>query len=211
MARDFSTGYMASRSVKLEMFSAQSTAVPPGRRSSPKGSSQRLWDVEYSGPDTVFLAGDNGVISRSTDGGATWKSIQSGGAAVTHDLDALDAKRAWSAQDAGEIAYTTNGGRQWIRASVQGFDSLGKLMAVAFADASRGLGRWSKCNFLAEAMASFARSSDGGKTLGGAAGDSPISPFSMVSKRRAHSTAFAVGGFDLVGGGLVLRTIDADF
>ena len=109
----------------------------------PQGTGQRLWDVEYSGLDTAFLGGDNGVISRSIDDGATWNSVQSGGAAVTHDFDAIDARHAWSAQDAGEITYTLNGGRQWIRASVQGFDSLGKIFAVAFADLSRGwVGRW---------------------------------------------------------------------
>ena len=104
----------------------------------PQGSSQRLWDVEYADASTAFLAGDNGVISRSTDAGATWSSIQSGGAAVTHGFDKVDGRHAWAGQDAGEIVYTTNGGTQWIRASVRGFDDFGHLMAVAFANRSRG-------------------------------------------------------------------------
>jgi photosystem II stability/assembly factor-like uncharacterized protein len=171
----------------------------------PQGTGERLWDVEYSDPDNIFLAGDNGTISRSTNGGANWNSIQSGGAAVTHDIDALDAKRAWSAQDAGEIAYTTNGGRQWIRASVAGFDSLGSIMAVAFADASRGWAAGAN-QFFGGSNGILAGSSDGGKNW---EVQLVISDFTFFGLETTGTlTAFAVGGFDFVGGGLVLRTTD---
>jgi photosystem II stability/assembly factor-like uncharacterized protein len=85
-----------------------------------------------------FFAGDNGAISRSLNGGATWASIQSGGAGVTHKFDFVDARHAWAGQDAGEIVYTLTGGRQWIRATVGGFDAFGKIMALAFANTSTG-------------------------------------------------------------------------
>jgi photosystem II stability/assembly factor-like uncharacterized protein len=170
-----------------------------------QGSSQRLWDVEYSGPDTVFLAGDNGVISRSIDGGATWNSIQSGAAGVTHGFDAVDAKHAWAAQDAGEIAYTLNGGRQWIRSSVQGFDSFGQLMAVAFADTAQGWTAGANA-FFGGSNGILCGSSDGGKSW---QVQVVIPDFTFNGLETINTlTAFAVGGFDFVGGGLVLRTVD---
>ena len=170
-----------------------------------QGSSQRLWDVEYSGPDNVFLAGDNGVISRSTDGGASWNSIQSGGAAITHSFDAIDARHAWASQDAGEIVYTLNGGRQWIRASVQGFDVFGEIFAVAFADASNGWAGGADA-FFGGSRGPLCHSTDGGKTW---AEQLEISDFTFNGLEAIDPlTAFAVGGFDFVGGGLVLRTTD---
>lgn len=171
----------------------------------PVGSGQRLWDVEYSGADTVFLAGDNGVVSRSTDGGATWNSIQSGGTAVTHGFDRVDARHAWAGQDGGEIVYTTNGGLQWVRAAVQGFDSLGKIFAVAFADTARGWAGGVNA-FFGGSNGVLSRSSDGGKTW---QQQLSIPDFTFNGLEAIDTlTAFAVGGSDFVGGGLVLRTVD---
>jgi photosystem II stability/assembly factor-like uncharacterized protein len=170
-----------------------------------QGSGQRLWDVEYASADTVFLAGDNGAISRSTNAGATWTSIQSGAAGVTHGLDATDAQHAWAAQDAGEIAYTINGGRQWIRATVPGFDVFGQIMAVAFADNSTG---WAGGNdaFFGGSRGVLSHSSNGGKTW---QEQLEISDFTFNGLDAIDTlTAFAVGGFDFTGGGLVLRTTD---
>src|SRR5439155_699895 len=84
------------------------------QRIQPQGSGQRLWSVKYSDLNTAFFGCDNGAISRSVSGGATWASIQSGGAGVTHKFDFVDGRHAWAGQDAGEIVYTLNGGRQWI-------------------------------------------------------------------------------------------------
>ena len=113
------------------------------------------------------------------------------------------ARHAWSGQDAGEIAYTTNGGRQWIRASVQGFDVFGQIMAVAFADSSTG---WAGGNdaFFGGSRGVLSRSSDGGKTW---EEQLEFSDFTFNGLETIDSLiAFAVGGFDFTGGGLVLRT-----
>ena len=169
----------------------------------PQGSGQRLWDVEYADANTLFLGGDNGAISRSTNAGVRWAPIQSGGAAVTHAFDATDAKHAWSGQDAGEIAYTINGGRQWIRAVVQGFDVFGKIMAVAFADNSHG---WVGGNdaFFGGSRGVLSHSTNGGKTW---QQQLEISDFTFNGLETIDSlAAFAVGAFDFTGGGLVLRT-----
>jgi photosystem II stability/assembly factor-like uncharacterized protein len=145
------------------------------------------------------------VISRSTDGGATWTSIQSGAAGVTHGFDAIDSKHAWAGQDAGEIAFTVNGGRQWVRATVNGFDVFGQIMAVAFADNFTG---WAGGNdeFFGGSRGVLSHSSDGGKTW---EEQLEIFDFTFNGLETIDSrTAFAVGSFDLVGGGLVFRTMD---
>jgi photosystem II stability/assembly factor-like uncharacterized protein len=167
------------------------------------GSGQRLWDIEYADADTVFLAGDNGVISRSINGGATWNSIQSGGAAVTHGFDSVDARHAWAAQDAGEIVYTTNGGRQWVRSLVQGFNEFGHVMAVAFADTSTGWAAGRNDDF-GGSRGIIGHSSDGGRTW---LQQFEVTDFTFNGLETTDAqTAFAVGAFEFVGGGLVLRT-----
>jgi len=170
-----------------------------------QGSGQRLWDIEYSGPDTAFLAGDNGVISRSINGGASWAPIQSGGAGVTHGFDAVDALHAWAGQDAGEIVYTVNGGRQWVRSSVQGFDTFGQIMDIAFADTSTGWAAGADA-FFGGSRGVLSRSSDGGKTWH----EQVEFPDFTFNRLEAISplNAYAVGTYDLGGRGMVLRTTD---
>lgn len=175
------------------------------QRIQPQGSGQRLWDVKYSDVNTAFFGGDNGAISRSVNSGVTWASIQSGGAGVTHKFDFVDARHAWAGQDAGEIVYTLNGGRQWIRATVGGFDAFGKIMAVAFANTSTGWAGGSDA-FFGGSNGIVSRSSDGGKTW---QQQLAISNFTFNGLEAIDPlTAFAVGGFDLVGGGAVLRTLN---
>ena len=168
-----------------------------------QGTGQRLWDVEYANANTIFLAGDNGVISRSTDAGATWNSIQSGGSAVTHGFDSLDAQRAWAAQDGGEIVFTTNGGTQWVRTLVQGFDTLGKVMDVAFADAAIGWAGGGNQGFSGN-RGVLSRSTNGGRSW---TQQLEVTDFTFKGLETTNTqTAFAVGAFDFIGGGLVLRT-----
>jgi hypothetical protein len=88
---------------------------------------------------------------------------------------------------------------------VQGLDSLDKIFAVAFADLSRGWAAGAN-PFFGGSNGLVARSSDGGKTWGL---QLLIADFTFNGLGAIDSlTAFAVGGFDFVGGGLVFRTTD---
>jgi photosystem II stability/assembly factor-like uncharacterized protein len=169
----------------------------------PVGTGQRLWDVEYANATTLFLVGDNGGISRSTNGGTNWRSIQSGGAAVTHAFDSVDARHAWAGQDAGEIVYTTNGGVQWVRATVSGFDEFGFLMGVAFADRSIGWAGGGN-DFFGGTLGMVARTTNGGRTW---QRQLQVPEFTFLGLEAVGTqTAFAVGAFPFIGGGLVMRT-----
>jgi photosystem II stability/assembly factor-like uncharacterized protein len=67
------------------------TAARPGKRSSRRVPDSSCGPLNIPGRTPLSSPGDNGVISRSIDGGATWNSIQSGGT-VTHDFDAIDGR-----------------------------------------------------------------------------------------------------------------------
>ena len=47
-------------------------------------------------------------------------------------MDAVDGLHAWAANDGGEVLYTVNGGFQWNRVVVSGFDNYGRLQDVDF-------------------------------------------------------------------------------
>jgi photosystem II stability/assembly factor-like uncharacterized protein len=167
------------------------------------GSAQRLWDVEFASADTLFACGDWGTITRSTDGGLTWSSIQSGGAGATYDFDSLDAQHAWCAQDAGEMAFTSNGGAQWVRSLVSGFDAYGKVLAVALADESTGWAAgYEPISF--GSLGVLSHSTDGGHTWHT---QLQLTDFRFMGLAAIDTqTAIAVGSFEFAGGGLILRT-----
>ena len=170
------------------------------------GSGQRLWDVEYADPNTVILAGDNGIVSRSIDAGLTWMSIQSGAAGITHGFDSLDAQHAWAGQDAGEIAYTTNGGVQWERASVSGFDVYGHLNDVGFPTMMNGWAVGWNDVFPNGSRGLICRSDDGGRSW---RQQHEITDFFFEGVEAINDQlAFAVGGYEFGQGGLVLRTVN---
>jgi photosystem II stability/assembly factor-like uncharacterized protein len=125
------------------------------------GTGPRLWDVEFGDALTAFYSGDSGAINRSVDGGSTWTSAQSGGTGITRAIDFLDGQRAWAANEGGEVLSTSNGGMQWLRVAVTGFDVYGQIHDVDFVDASRG---WAvgKNDYFGGSDGRISRSSDGG-------------------------------------------------
>jgi photosystem II stability/assembly factor-like uncharacterized protein len=129
----------------------------------PIGSGPRLWDVESWNTARSVYSGETGAIATTGSGGLTWRSIQSGGAGATHGLDAVDALRAWAANDGGEILLTVNGGRRWQRFAVAGFDNYGRVEDVDFFDASLG---WAvgRHEVFGGGFGRIVRSTDGGRS-----------------------------------------------
>lgn len=127
------------------------------------GTGPRLWDVESWSAATSVYGGETGGLALTTSGGANWTSLQSGGTGPTHGLDAVGPLHAWAANDGGEVLYTVNGGRQWERIVVTGFDNYGRIEDVDFLDASLG---WAvgRHEFFGGGVGRIVRSSDGGRT-----------------------------------------------
>ncbi|QLQ05309.1 MAG: hypothetical protein HZY76_03825 [Anaerolineae bacterium] len=64
------------------------------------------------------VAGD-GLILKTTDGGATWVEQAHPVTGWLHGLNCFDANRCWTAGKFGYILRTTNGGASWVRSSAR--------------------------------------------------------------------------------------------
>ena len=164
-------------------------------------SYEYLWSIQFTDASIGMYVGATGIIERSTDGGVTWSSRQSGGAGTTHGLDAVDELHAWAANDGGEVLYTTDGGAFWQRVYVPGVDTYGRMNDVDFVDATTG---WSvgKSSSFGGDVGVIVRSTDGGATfqLQKNFGDT-IDAVAAIDAQ----TAFVVGTF-YTNRGFVLRT-----
>jgi photosystem II stability/assembly factor-like uncharacterized protein len=121
-----------------------------------------LFKVVAAGPKYAWAVGDHEQIYATSDGGVTW-SRQTGTAENNGRFESVffrDARRGWAAgaefspSYRGVVFRTTNGGRNWTRATV----SVGtKLSAIGFSDATHG---WT-AGYEAD---KFYKTIDGGKT-----------------------------------------------
>ena len=99
------------------------------------GTSQALWDVSFVNASTGWVAGDNGTIRHTTNGGTTWSGQTSGTTNLLRGVVFVDANTGWVAGYGGTILHTTNGGTTWT-AQTSGTGS--NLQDVAFANANTG-------------------------------------------------------------------------
>lgn len=72
--------------------------------------SERLNCIEFSGMNTGYAAGYNGMILKTNDNGVTWNIQQSGVSGILRSIDFADAATGYICGDAGVILKTTNGG-----------------------------------------------------------------------------------------------------
>ena len=62
----------------------------------------------------VIAVGDDGVVTRSEDGGATFTTQQVAAGVRLWDIDMVDETYGWIVGDGGLILRTTNGGTTWV-------------------------------------------------------------------------------------------------
>jgi hypothetical protein len=100
--------------------------------------------VSFTDPNTGTVVGDNGIILRTTDGGATWMSQSSLTADNLHGVSFTDANTGtvvggWSAASypswLAVILHTTDGGATWTNVSLP---TTNVLAAVCWTDANTG-------------------------------------------------------------------------
>jgi photosystem II stability/assembly factor-like uncharacterized protein len=70
--------------------------------------------VSFTDANTGTAVGSNGVIVRTTDGGATWSQQQSGVLFDLFDVSFLDADNGIAVGDVGIIVRTTDSGATWV-------------------------------------------------------------------------------------------------
>ncbi len=70
-------------------------------------------EFDFVNDQVGWAVGYHGTVGRTTDGGASWESLDPG---VTHDFHGISARstlEAWVAGDGGNIYFTTDGGVNW--------------------------------------------------------------------------------------------------
>jgi len=116
-------------------------------------SPENIHGVMLPDNDHIWIVGDHGFISHSSDGGKTWNSQKSGVETLLVDGVFLDNTAGWVAGLYGTILHTTDGGKTWTKQNT-GTDK--HLFSVSFVDAQNGwaIGEWH----------TIIHTADGGKT-----------------------------------------------
>ena len=82
-----------------------------------------------------IAVGNDGVILKSTDGGATWQTRPSGTKEHLSSIKMVSSSIGWAVGYSGTIVKTMDGGESWI---TQNLNSGGSINAASFADEYRG-------------------------------------------------------------------------
>ncbi|MHC1739151.1 MAG: YCF48-related protein [Ignavibacteriaceae bacterium] len=113
--------------------------------------------IEFINPDTGWVCGDYGTILKTTNGGLSWNSQESGTRTSLWDITFTDQSTGWAvtyfAEDQmGKIIKTTNGGVTW---NTQFRNPEGTITKIFFIDHNKGWAVGSSVVF---------KTSDGGNT-----------------------------------------------
>jgi len=82
-----------------------------------------------------WACGELGAIQTTTDGGATWRMLQTGSLRIFYAVTAVDEKQIWIAGAAGLVLHTVDGGQNW---GEQPSGVTQALRAIRFVDARLG-------------------------------------------------------------------------
>ena len=74
---------------------------------------EELKTVKFINALTGWVAGGNGAILKTTDGGNNWSLQTSGTTKTLRSIFFLDANNGWACGDGGTIITTSNGGTTW--------------------------------------------------------------------------------------------------
>ncbi|MCX6281964.1 MAG: YCF48-related protein [Bacteroidetes bacterium] len=101
----------------------------------PKPSSNIPYSICFPDQNTGYIAGDYGMIAKTTDGGATWFMQNSGTSWELESVYFTDAYTGYAAGVHGTIIKTTDGGATWVSLNS---GTTAWLHSVHFADVNTG-------------------------------------------------------------------------
>ncbi|MBU0486422.1 MAG: hypothetical protein KKA07_04140 [Bacteroidetes bacterium] len=81
----------------------------------PKPHGVSLLDIEQADPQTIFCAGNSGVILKSTDAGLSWVMLESKTQSNFTRLCVLSRDTVWAVGSGGTVLKTEDGGNTWNR------------------------------------------------------------------------------------------------
>src|SRR5690606_262997 len=126
-----------------------------------------LRDVAYADETNLWVAGDRGVILRSSDGGQHWDQLPLGTSVPLHSDSVAARHRGWTVggvaplhghRTRGVVLRTIDGGATW---QPQMVDTMPRLTRVKFFDAASGMASGYSSAFY---PAGIFTSQDGGKS-----------------------------------------------
>ena len=94
-----------------------------------------LTSVFFVDANTGWIAGENGTILHTTDGGLLWRTQNVPTAVDLESISFANANQGWAVGDSGVILHTENGGITW---SLQTSGLITDLKSVFFIDATTG-------------------------------------------------------------------------
>ena len=115
---------------------ATPTPIPADWTRLSTGVANTLESVYFVDPQTGWVAGSNGTILHTTDGGLSWQHQDSGSTEIVRDIFFLDQNRGWVVGDERLILRTTNGGNTWETQQCPADTKT--LESIYFADANHG-------------------------------------------------------------------------
>jgi len=101
----------------------------------PDNTNASLWGIANWGPDSIWLAGDQGTIRFSSNGGQSFVGQNSGTSIFLFGASFISSADGWIAGDYGRVLHTTNGGQSW---STQQTPVGSRLYDVCFLDSQNG-------------------------------------------------------------------------
>src|ERR1043165_3521781 len=137
--------------VALCLVAAAATAfAQDGWAKQPAGSMAGLHSVFFIDQNRGWAAGSKGTLLHTEDGGRTWKSTAASTDDVVRDIFFIDEKNGWLVCEVNAYqlkntddprAYlmkTTDGGENWKRIEIKGFDVNAILVRAVFNRSGRG-------------------------------------------------------------------------
>jgi len=94
-----------------------------------------LTSVFFVDANTGWVAGENGTILHTTNGGSLWQTQNVPTAVDLESISFADASQGWAVGDNGVILHTSDGGNSW---SLQSSGLITDLKSVFFIDATTG-------------------------------------------------------------------------
>ncbi len=77
------------------------------------GTTAGFWGVSFATETTGYAVGDNGIIFKTTDGGNTWKQIESPVKKYLMAIQFVNSTTGYIVGDSGTVLKTTDGGVTW--------------------------------------------------------------------------------------------------
>ena len=152
------------------------------------GTSETLGVVRFTVESTGYVAGNNGLIKKTIDGGVTWKKLVSGTSQDISDIRFKDKDTGYCSARGGLILKTVDAGKTWK-----------KLNSGVYTDLSR-IGFTSNAIYITGYSGVILRSLDAGKTW--IKVPSPTSSY-------LYGVSFLNDSIGFVSGyGVILKTLD---